>query len=42
MDSNIIKLSTEALSRINHDPSLIKKMEKLEEKSAKIRKKKYF
>jgi hypothetical protein len=42
MDTNIVKLSTEALSKITHDPSLIKKMEKLEEKSTKIRKKKYF
>jgi len=42
MDTNIIKLSTEALAKIKLDPILIKKMKELEEKNTKIRKKKYF
>ncbi|MGI0077060.1 MAG: hypothetical protein ACREAJ_01935 [Nitrosopumilaceae archaeon] len=42
MDTNIIKLSTEALARIKLDPILIRKMKELEEKNTKIRKKKYF
>ena len=42
MDTNIIKLSTEALAKIKLDPILIRKMKELEEKNTKIRKKKYF
>ena len=42
MDTNIIKLSTEALAKIKLDPILISKMKELEEKNTKIRKKKYF
>jgi len=42
MDTNIIKLSTEALAKIKLDPILIRKMKELEEKNNKIRKKKYF
>jgi hypothetical protein len=42
MDTNIIKLSTEALAKIKFDPILIRKMKELEEKNTKIRKKKYF
>jgi hypothetical protein len=42
MDTNIIKLSTEALAKIKLDPTLIRKMKELEEKNTKIRKKKYF
>ena len=41
MDTNIIKLSTEALAKIKLDPILIRKMKELEEKNIKIRKKKY-
>ena len=41
MDTNIIKLSTEALAKIKLDPILIRKMNELEEKNTKIRKKKY-
>jgi len=41
MDTNIIKLSTEALAKIKLDPILIRKMKELEEKNTKIRKKKY-
>lgn len=41
MDTNIIKLSTEALAKIKLDPILIRKMQELEEKNTKIRKKKY-
>jgi len=40
MDTNIIKLSTEAISKIKLNPILLKKLEELEEKSSKIRKKK--
>ena len=40
MDTNIVKLSTEVLSKIKLDKALLKKMEHLEEKSSKIRKKK--
>ncbi|HXV66808.1 MAG TPA: hypothetical protein VD731_06270 [Nitrosopumilaceae archaeon] len=42
MDTNIIKLSTEALTKIKFDPILLKKLKILEEKNTKIRKKKYF
>ena len=42
MDTNIIKLSTEALAKIKLDPILLRKMKELEEKNTKIRKKKYF
>ncbi len=42
MDTNIIKLSTEALAKIKLNPILIRKMKELEEKNTKIRKKKYF
>ena len=41
MDTNIIKLSTEALAKIKLDPTLLKKMTVLEEKNIKIQKKKY-
>lgn len=41
MDTNIIKLSTEALAKIKLDPILLKKMKELEEKNIKIQKKKY-
>jgi hypothetical protein len=40
MDTNIIKLSTEAISKIKINPILLKKLKELEEKSSKIRKKK--
>jgi hypothetical protein len=40
MDTNIVKLSTEAISKIKIDPLLLKKLQRLEEKSSKIRKKK--
>jgi len=42
MDTNIVKLSTEVLSKIKLDKTLLKKMEELEEKNSKIRKKKLF
>jgi hypothetical protein len=41
MDTNIIKLSTEALAKIKLDPILLKKLKELEEKNIKIHKKKY-
>ncbi len=40
MDTNIVKLSTEVLSKINLDQKLLKKIEELEEKNSKLRKKK--
>jgi len=42
MDTNIVKLSTEVLSKIKLDKTLLKKMEVLEEKNSKLRKKKLF
>ena len=42
MDTNIVKLSTEALSKIKLDKTLLKKMEVLEEKNSKLWKKKLF
>jgi len=40
MDTNIIKLSTEAISKIKLNPILLKKLQGLEEKNSKIHKKK--
>ncbi len=40
MDTNIIKLSTEAISKIKLNPLLLRKLQGLEEKSSKIHKKK--
>lgn len=40
MDTNIVKLSTEAISKIKIEPLLLKKLQGLEDKSSKIRKKK--
>lgn len=42
MDTNIVKLSTEVLSKIKLDKTLLKKMTDLEEKNSKLRKKKLF
>ncbi len=42
MDTNIVKLSTEFLSKIKLNKTLLKKMEELEEKNSKLRKKKLF
>lgn len=42
MDTNIVKLSTEILSKMKLDKNLLKKMEELEEKNSKLRKKKLF
>jgi len=42
LDSNTIKLSAESLSKIKFDPEFLKKLEKLEEKSSKMRKKKLY
>ena len=41
LDTNIVKLSTEAVSKIKFDQILLKKIEELEEKNSKLRKKKY-
>ena len=41
-DTNTVKLSVESLSKINLDPDFIKKIEDLEQKSSKIRKKKLY
>ena len=40
MDTNIVKLSTEILSKMKLDKTLLKKIEELEEKNSKLRKKK--
>ena len=42
LDSNTVKLSAESLSKIKLDPVFISKIEQLEEKSSKIRKKKLY
>ena len=42
MDTNIVKLSTEVLSKMKLDKTLLKKIEELEEKNSKLRKKKLF
>ncbi|KFM19889.1 hypothetical protein AAA799P11_00428 [Marine Group I thaumarchaeote SCGC AAA799-P11] len=42
LDSNTVKLPADALSKIKLDPSFISKIEQLEEKSSKIRKKKLY
>lgn len=40
MDTNVVKLSTEILSKMKLDKTLLKKMKELEEKNSKLRKKK--
>ena len=40
MDTNIIKLSTESLSKIKIDPNLLKKLHELDLKSSKVRRRK--
>ena len=40
MDTNIVKLSTEVLSKIKLDKTLLNKLTELEEKNSKLRKKK--
>lgn len=42
LDSNTVKLSMESLSKIKLDPEFIQKIDKLEQKSSKIRKKKLY
>ncbi len=42
LDSNTVKLSMKSLSKIKLDPQFIKKIEELEQKSTKIRKKKIY
>lgn len=42
LDSNTVKLSADALSKIKLDPTFVSKIEQLEEKSSKIRKKKLY
>ena len=42
LDSNTVKLSAETLSKIKLDPAFVSKIEQLEEKSSKIRKKKLY
>ena len=42
MDTNIVKMSAGSLAKINLNPKLLAKIKQLEQKSAKIRKKKYF
>lgn len=42
LDSNTVKLSIESLSKIRLDPNFIKRIEELEQKSSKLRKKKLY
>jgi len=42
LDTNTVKLSAESLSKFKLNPSFISKIEMLEEKSSKIRKKKLY
>ena len=42
MDTNTVKLSAESISKIKISPSFISKIEQLEEKSAKIRKRRLY
>lgn len=42
LDSNTVKLSVDSLSKIRLDPNFVKKIEDLEEKSGKLRKKKLY
>ncbi len=42
LDSNTVKLRAESLSKIRIDPNFIKKINELEEKSSKVRKKKLY
>jgi len=42
LDTNIVKLSAESLAKIKLDPLLLEKIKQLEEKSSKLRKKKYY
>lgn len=42
LDSNTVKLPTESLSKIHFDPKFLQKLEELEKKSSKIRKKKLY
>ena len=42
LDSNTVKLSMESLSKITLDPKFIKKIDELEQKSSKLRKKKLY
>ncbi len=42
LDANTVKLSAESLSKIKLDPKFIAKIEQLEEKSSKVRKKKLY
>ncbi len=42
LDTNIVKLSAESLAKIKLDPLLLEKIKQIEEKSSKLRKKKYY
>ncbi|WP_299291546.1 hypothetical protein [Nitrosopumilus sp.] len=42
LDSNTVKLSAESLSKIKIDPNFLTKIDELEEKSSKVRKKKLY
>jgi hypothetical protein len=42
LDTNTVKLSIESLSKIKLDPKFLKKIDDLEQKSMKIRKKKLY
>ena len=42
LDANIVKLSAESLSKINLDPTFLHRIDQLEQKSAKVHKKKLY
>jgi hypothetical protein len=42
LDANIVKLSAESLSKINLDPTFLHRIDQLEQKSAKVNKKKLY
>ena len=42
LDTNIVKISAESFAKIKLNPTFLKKLDELEQKSSKIRKKKYY
>lgn len=41
LDTNIVKIAAESFAKIKLNPTFLKKLDELEQKSSKIRKKKY-
>jgi len=42
LDTNIVKIAAESFAKIKLNPSFVKKLTELEQKSSKVRKKKYY